>query len=47
MQRTKLTLGALVASTALAGMASAQTELTLWYHGYFIRSKCNTTTTIQ
>ena len=33
MQRTKLTLGALVASTALAGMASAQTELTLWYHG--------------
>lgn len=33
MQRTKLTLGARVASTALAGMASAQTELTLWYHG--------------
>ncbi|WP_424932375.1 ABC transporter substrate-binding protein [Amaricoccus macauensis] len=33
MKWTKRTLGALAATTALAGMASAQTELSLWYHG--------------
>jgi len=32
--KLKATLGAaLLATTGLAGMASAQTELTLWYHG--------------
>lgn len=33
MTLTKTTLGALAASTMLAGAAAAQTELSLWYHG--------------
>lgn len=33
MKLTKTTLGALAASTLLAGSAAAQTELSLWYHG--------------
>lgn len=33
MTRQQLTLAALAATTVLAGPASAQTELTLWYHG--------------
>ncbi|MGP6090057.1 sugar ABC transporter substrate-binding protein [Antarctobacter jejuensis] len=33
MTLTRTILGALAASTALAGAATAQTELTLWYHG--------------
>ncbi|MFW8635692.1 sugar ABC transporter substrate-binding protein [Cribrihabitans pelagius] len=33
MKLPQLTLRALAASTALAGAASAQTELSLWYHG--------------
>ncbi|TNF17775.1 MAG: extracellular solute-binding protein [Rhodobacteraceae bacterium] len=33
MTLTKTTLGALAASTLLAGGAAAQTDLSLWYHG--------------
>ncbi|EAR51811.1 hypothetical protein OG2516_07096 [Oceanicola granulosus HTCC2516] len=33
MKPTKTLLGALAASTMLAGAAAAQTELTMWYHG--------------
>ncbi|MEJ1990484.1 MAG: sugar ABC transporter substrate-binding protein [Maritimibacter sp.] len=33
MKHTKLFIGALLASTSLAGSALAQTELSLWYHG--------------
>lgn len=33
MKRPQLTLAALTASTVLAGSATAQTDLTLWYHG--------------
>ena len=31
--KTTLSVTALAAATALAGAASAQTELSLWYHG--------------
>ena len=33
MKRTSLFAGSLVAASALAGAAAAQTELSLWYHG--------------
>ncbi|MDG1432201.1 MAG: ABC transporter substrate-binding protein, partial [Paracoccaceae bacterium] len=33
MKLTTTLAGALAASTCLAGMAAAQTELTMWYHG--------------
>lgn len=33
MKKVSLTVGALAASTILAGAATAQTELSMWYHG--------------